>query len=168
MATFDWSRIAPLSRLPKGVIGVLYEIARHLLRRPVVGICAVAHTADGRILLVRRSDTGTWALPGGTLEWGEQLATALPREIEEETGARWVGMERVSGIYSRPDRDLRFHAVTVCVVGEVAEPIAGPHNLVEISEARLFQPAELPSPLAMGMSDMLDHALRGDSDVVLE
>ncbi|RLB64914.1 MAG: NUDIX hydrolase [Deltaproteobacteria bacterium] len=164
----NWSRLAPLTRLSKGALAVLYEIARHLLRRPVVGICAVAHTTDGRILLVRRTDTGTWALPGGTLEWGEQLAAALPREIEEETGASWVRTERVSGIYSRPDRDLRFHAVTICVVGEVAEPIAGPHNLVEISEARLFEPDEVPTTLAMGMRDMFDDARGQDGAVVLE
>ena len=89
-------------------------------------------------------------------------------EIEEETGARWVRMERVTGVYSRPDRDVRFHAVTVCVLGEVAEPIAGPHNPVEILEARLFDPAVLPAELAMGMTDMLRDALRADGAVVLE
>ncbi len=160
--------MAPLTRLPKGVLGVIYEVSRHLLRRPVVGICAVPRTADGRILLVRRTDTGTWALPGGTLEWGEQLSEALPREIEEETGAQWVALGRVTGVYSRPDRDLRFHAVTVCVLGEVAEPIAGPDNPMEIAEARLFEPEALPAELAMGMSDMLADALRGTADVVLE
>jgi 8-oxo-dGTP diphosphatase len=149
------------------VFTIVYEIARHLLRRPVVGICAVARTADGRILLVRRADTGSWALPGGTLEWGEQLSEALPREIEEETGARWVRLERVTGVYSRPDRDPRFHAVTVCVVAEVAEPVRGPKNTLEIREARLFGREELPAHMAMGMADMVDDALRSTA-VVLE
>jgi 8-oxo-dGTP diphosphatase len=158
---------APLARLPKGVLGILYEVARHVLRRPVVGIAAVARTEDGRILLVRRGDLGTWALPGGTLEWGETLSAALPREIEEETGARWIRLERVTGVYSRPDRDPRFHGVTVCVRGLVAEPVRGPKNPIEIAEARLFSPHELPPELAMGMRDMLDHAL-DDREVVLE
>lgn len=142
-------------------------MTRHLLKRPVVGICAVARDPLGRVLLVRRSDTGTWALPGGTLEWGEQLAEALPREIEEETGATWVRMQRVTGVYSRPDRDLRFHAVTVCVLAEIAEPVRGPQNPLEIREARLFAADEIPSELAMGMNDMLADALSGDT-VVLE
>jgi 8-oxo-dGTP diphosphatase len=163
----DPEGLAPLSRLPRGVVGIVREIARHLLKRPVVGICAVATTEDGRLLLVRRADTGTWALPGGTLEWGEQLAAALPREIEEETGATWVAMERVTGVYSRPDRDPRFHAVTVCVRARVAEPVRGPHNPIEIREARLFAPEEVPASLAMGMRDMLDDALE-PRDVVLE
>ncbi|MEM9692065.1 MAG: NUDIX hydrolase [Myxococcota bacterium] len=161
--------LAPLTRLPKGAIGVLKEVARHLLRRPVVGIAAVATDDDGRILLVRRGDTGGWALPGGTLEWGEMLSTALPREIEEETGARWMGPAAVTGVYSRPDRDPRFHAVTICVKGRIEGPVAGPKNPVEILEARLFNRGELPSNWSMGMRDMLDDALRAsDALVVLE
>jgi 8-oxo-dGTP diphosphatase len=158
---------APLTDLPAGVVGVMREILRHLLKRPIVGICAVARDERGRVLLVRRADTGTWALPGGTLEWGEELARALPREIEEETGATWVEMGRVTGIYSRPDRDPRFHAVTVCVTATVAEPVRGPKNPMEIREARLFELDEVPAGLAMGMRDMLDDALAGGS-VVLE
>jgi 8-oxo-dGTP diphosphatase len=159
---------APLAWLPAGAIGILREVARHLLKRPVVGIAAVARTGDGRVLLVRRGDTGTWALPGGTLEWGELLHEALPREIVEETGARVVGIGTVTGVYSRPDRDPRFHAVTICVNAEVAEPIAGPKNQVEIREARLFPCDALPAEMAMGMRDMLDHALEGSGRVVLE
>ena len=153
--------------MPKGALAVLYEVSRHLLRRPVVGICAVARTDDGRVALVRRADTGTWALPGGTLEWGEQLSVALAREVEEEIGARWLHLERVTGVYSRPDRDPRFHAVTVCVLGRVSAPLGGPHNPLEIREARLFAPEALPDTLAMGTGDMLTDAL-GDGPPVLE
>ena len=158
---------APLSWLPKGAFGILREITRHLLKRPVVGICAVARTADGRVLLVRRGDTGSWALPGGTLEWGEQLRPAIAREIEEETGATFESLGRVTGVYSRPDRDPRFHAVTVCVMATVREPIRGPKNLVEIREARLFAPDKVPDELGMGTRDMLDDAL-SNRDTVLE
>lgn len=162
------TRLGSLGWLPQGALGLIKEVARHLLRRPVVGICAVARTSDGRILLVRRGDTGTWGLPGGTLEWGERLSAALPREVVEETGARWVRTGRVTGIYSRPDRDPRFHAVTICVLGEVAEPLAGPLNRLEIREARLFAPQDLPAELAMHNRDMLDDALAERSEPVLE
>src|SRR5699024_3876449 len=50
---------------------ILKEAARHVLRHPVVGVAVAAQTAGGRWLLIRRRDTGDWALPGGTLEWGE-------------------------------------------------------------------------------------------------
>jgi 8-oxo-dGTP pyrophosphatase MutT (NUDIX family) len=42
--------------------------------------------AGGRILLTRRSDTGTWALPGGIIDPAEQPADAVTREVFEETG----------------------------------------------------------------------------------
>jgi ADP-ribose pyrophosphatase YjhB (NUDIX family) len=46
---------------------------------------------DGKILLVRRSRSparGFYSLPGGRVEFGESLHTALHREVDEETGLR--------------------------------------------------------------------------------
>lgn len=155
--------IAPLSMLPRSALGLLKEVARHLLRRPVVGIAAAAHTEDGRWLLIRRADTGTWALPGGTLEWGETLRTSLARELEEEAGVTRVEFERVVGVYSRPDRDPRFHAVTIVVTAKIAAPEKPPMNPLEIREARLFREDELPEGMAMQMDDFLAAARRGDA-----
>jgi 8-oxo-dGTP diphosphatase len=76
-------------------------------------------------------------------------------------------MGKVTGVYSRPDRDPRFHAVTICVTATVAEPVHGPKNPVEIREAKLFPLDEVPAHLAMEMRDMLDDAL-SEGDVVLE
>ena len=163
------SRLRRSGWLPRHVLGLVREVAQHLLRRPVVGICAVGRNARGEVLLVRRGDLGTWALPGGTLAWGETLTVALARELEEEAGARWLGGGRVTGVYSRPDRDPRFHAVTVCVLGRIADqPLGGPHNRLEIVEATWFAPSELPAELALGMRDMLDDALADRAETVLE
>ena len=46
--------------IPKAAYGIVHEATRHILKRPVVGIVAVARTKDGKILLIRRGDTGTW------------------------------------------------------------------------------------------------------------
>ena len=158
---------APLTMLPRSVIGLAREIGRHILRRPVVGICAAAHTDDGRWLLIRRGDTGTWALPGGTLEWGETLRPGLLRELEEEAGVMDATIERVVGVYSRPDRDPRFHAVTVVVRARISPPTKPPMNGLEILEARLFRPEDFPKDFAMGMDEFLA-AARSDGEVVLE
>lgn len=160
-------KLAPLSVLPRSVLALAKEIARALLRRPVIGIAAAAQTGDGRWLLIRRSDTGTWALPGGTLEWGETLRDTVVRELAEEAGVTDVELGRVVGIYSRPDRDVRFHAVTVVVKARVGAPTRPPQNPIEIREVRLFRDDELPKELAMGMSDMLASARRND-DTELE
>jgi 8-oxo-dGTP diphosphatase len=46
---------------------------------------------DGKILLVRRAKSpanGFYSLPGGRVEFGESLHTALHREVDEETGLK--------------------------------------------------------------------------------
>lgn len=160
-------RFAPLAWLPSSVVGLGKEVARHLLRRPVVGIAAAARTEDGRWVLVRRGDTGTWALPGGTLEWGETLERALERELAEEAGVVSSRLVRVVGVYSRPDRDPRFHAVTVVVEVRVGEPSRPPMNRLEITEVGVFEDDALPLPLAMGMTDFVE-AARRDAPTALE
>jgi 8-oxo-dGTP diphosphatase len=153
----------PLTMLPKAMIGLLHEVSRHLLRRPVVGICAIARTDAGEIVLIRRGDTGEWCLPGGTLEWGETLATAIRREVREESGYEVLDVGKITGVYSRPDRDLRFHAVTVCVEVSVRRPDGerAPMNSLEIRDVRAFAEADLPETLSMGMTDALRDALAG-------
>jgi len=46
---------------------------------------------DGKILLVRRAKSparGFYSLPGGRVEFGETLHTALHREVDEETALK--------------------------------------------------------------------------------
>ncbi len=152
---------APLALLPGSVIGLGKEVLRHVLKRPVVGLAVVATQADGRIVLIRRGDTGTWALPGGTVEWGETLVSTFHRELLEEAGIERAVMGAIVGVYSRPDRDPRFHAVTVVVRATVDPPARPPVNALEIREVAAFEPDALPSEIAMGMRDFIDAARRG-------
>jgi|BarGraIncu01121A_1022015.scaffolds.fasta_scaffold25666_1 8-oxo-dGTP pyrophosphatase MutT (NUDIX family) len=55
----------------------------------VAGNCVVRKGGD--ILLLRRSsasscDAGRWELPGGKLDYGEELTETVRREVAEETG----------------------------------------------------------------------------------
>ncbi|MBS7663797.1 Nudix family hydrolase [Pseudomonas lalucatii] len=51
---------------------------------------AVIRAADGRVLIAKRPDDkhqgGLWEFPGGKVEAGEAVPTALARELEEELG----------------------------------------------------------------------------------
>ncbi|MEE8409561.1 MAG: NUDIX domain-containing protein [Myxococcota bacterium] len=40
------------------------------------------------MLAIRRRDNGLWAIPGGMVDDGEEIAATLKRELEEETGVR--------------------------------------------------------------------------------
>jgi ADP-ribose pyrophosphatase YjhB (NUDIX family) len=51
-----------------------------------VGTRAVLRDDAGRVLLIRRSDNGEWALPAGALEIGESVVEGAIREVAEETG----------------------------------------------------------------------------------
>jgi 8-oxo-dGTP diphosphatase len=144
--------------VPAGAFVLVKEVLRHVLRRPVVGIAAACRTDDGRWLLIRRADVGEWALPGGTLDWGETLRDCVARELREEAGVERCEVVRVVGVFSRPDRDPRFHAVTVLVECAVGEPRSAPLNPLEITEVGLFAGADLPAIVA-GMQDMLSAAL---------
>ena len=153
-------------RIPRSAWILVKEVARHLLRRPVVAIVAAGRTRDGLWLLIRRADTGEWALPGGTLEWGETLRESLVRELVEEAGVMRCEVGRLSGVYSRPDRDPRFHAVTVVVECVVDEPTQPPVNPLESREVRLFRTDELPASMAFGMQDMMAAVLGGQAPVL--
>lgn len=52
------------------------------MRAAGVMIC----TKAGKVLLLRRADSGQWAFPGGHIEDGETAEQAAVRECEEETG----------------------------------------------------------------------------------
>lgn len=152
-------RRALFDLIPPGLFPVLREIGRVLLRRPVAGIVAIARRPDGQLLLVRRGDTGTWALPGGTLEWGEPAGATIARELLEEAGATVLSTGRLVGVYSAPTRDVRMHAVTIVIEAEVAPVLTGPGNPLEIHDARFFAPSDVPTELAYTTGEMLQRAL---------
>ena len=147
--------------MPKHVWGLVKETARHLLRRPVVGLVALARDPDGKVVLIRRGDTGEWCLPGGTLEWGETLSAMLPRELLEEAGVTLLEPGALLGVYSNPDRDPRFHAVTVVVSARVSHVQRAPMNGLEILEVNAFADDALPPTLSHGMTDILARARAG-------
>ena len=79
-----------------------------------VRVFAVVRDTQDRILCVLRAHSPhDWTLPGGKVERGESLATALVREVREESGFE-VEPGRLIGVYSTPEQNdlaLLFEAV---------------------------------------------------------
>jgi ADP-ribose pyrophosphatase YjhB (NUDIX family) len=114
-----------------------------LLRRPIVGTSIIPILPDGRLVLVRRRDTGRWGLPGGIVDWGEDIYTAAKRELREETGLTLIAPGRLVGVYSSPERDPRFHAVCIALEAAV-EGDFHPYDKAEVLEVRAFLTEEIP------------------------
>ncbi len=115
-----------------------------ILRRPLVAASVIAVLPDERLVLIRRRDSGLWGLPGGLVDWGEDLQTAAKRELAEETGLTLVSLGRLVGVYSADERDERFHSVCVALEAK-AEGTADGFDPDEVLEVGAFYQHELPT-----------------------
>jgi mutator protein MutT len=91
---------------------------RHYPASPVVGVGAVILDGD-RVLLVKRGHAplkGEWNLPGGAVELGETLESALVREVVEETGldiAVGPVVEVLDRVHHSADGRVEYHFVII-------------------------------------------------------
>lgn len=111
------------------------------------------------ILLIRRRNEpfkGSWALPGGFVDDGEDLEDAAIRELEEETSVRIDHAEQLRA-FGKPGRDPRHHTVSVAFMAFV------PENTVAIAaddatEIGWFATPDLPA-LAFDHAEIIAFAL---------
>ncbi|MGB3509821.1 MAG: NUDIX hydrolase [Microcoleaceae cyanobacterium] len=129
----------------------LWQFGQTLLglvfRHPLTGVSVVPILPDGQIVLIRRRDSGLWALPAGMVEWGEDVQSSAERELFEETGLELVKIRRLVGVYSAPERDSRFHSISILVEADVRGSMDIKDTL-EISDVQAFEPNSLPTGLS--------------------
>ena len=86
---------------------------------PIVGVGAVVAISPSAVILVRRVHeplAGRWSVPGGAVELGEPIASAVRREVLEETGLTVeVGplVDVVDYVDTDADGRARYHFVIV-------------------------------------------------------
>lgn len=104
---------------------------RDKIETPLLAVDGIVELFDndnnfkGIVLIERKNAPFGLAIPGGFVDIGETTEEAVMREIEEETGLEVKTIERFVGVYSKPDRDPRFHVVSlVYVLRAIGEPIA--------------------------------------------
>jgi len=92
---------------------------------------------DNKVLVIRRRDSGNWTLPGGTLEYGEDLTACAKRELKEETGYD-VKIVDLIGTYTSPKTVVEYsdgevrQEFTILYKGEI---VAGDLKIDEESTA---------------------------------
>ena len=62
---------------------------------------------QNRVLLIRRTDNGLWALPGGAQDFGEYIAETAARETKEEAGVN-IEVTDIVGIYTNPNHLVEY------------------------------------------------------------
>ena len=106
----------------------------------LVGVLAVIFDHQGRVLLLKHTyrPDYPWGLPGGWLKKGEGAAEGIERELLEETGlvVRATRPLMVGGDNVHPRLDLVFFC-------EYESGTFRPS--AEVSEARYFDPGDLPA-----------------------
>jgi 8-oxo-dGTP pyrophosphatase MutT (NUDIX family) len=80
---------------------------------PSVNVVVVSEAGD--VLMIRRSDNGNWAVPGGAIDLGESMVQAAVRETREETGIE-CEITGLVGIYTDPK-----HLILYTSNGEVRQ-----------------------------------------------
>jgi len=128
-----------------------------------VGARCVAADEAGRVLLIRRADTGDWALPAGAMELGESIAECAAREFFEETGLTATQLAPFA-FYSAPrfgGRNMFGHTYQIFTTAFRVTAWTG--TLLpatdETTDARFYDLDALPQPLARSVPVTLaDHA----------
>jgi len=113
---------------------------------------------DGLVLLGARRGAhgaGTWALPGGHLEYGETIEGCARREVLEETGRARGPLTNASFTSDVFEREQR-HYVTLFVQAEAG---AGEPRVMEPDKCARWvwcRWAEMPEPLFRPLAGLRD------------
>lgn len=148
---------------PDFILEIRKMIGHHPLWLP--GITAVITRGDGDVLLVKRSDNGSWTPVMGIVDPGEEPAFAAAREALEETGVV-IAVDRLAATRVSPefefengDRsaflDLTFACTWMSGEAYVADE--------ESTEVRWWPRDELP-PLPDYLVDRIEAALSGECE----
>jgi 8-oxo-dGTP diphosphatase len=137
-------------------------------------VFVAAREEQGRLLLVRRCDSGAWELPGGRVDVGESAVEAAVRETAEETGLR-VRITGLVGLFTDPT-----HVVEAASGEEIRQQFVvcfhawaiwgRPHpDSHETCDAAWFAPEDVASlTLELGARRFVQHALAGATEPYLE
>lgn len=139
---------------------IQFESKSSLQQRPKVGVGVIV-VKDGKVLLGKRKGAhgeGSWAFPGGHLEFGESLEDCANREVIEETGIKIKNVRKFSytnDIFSQENK----HYITCFVV---ADYDSGEVEILEPNKCEKwdwFEWDNLPEPRFIPLQNLLKEGI---------
>jgi 8-oxo-dGTP diphosphatase len=123
---------------------------------PRVGVAAIIER-KGQVLLIKRKNShgaGSWAVPGGHLEFGETPEECAIRETHEEVGIE-IGDVRFVAITNDIFPKEGKHYITIWMHGtcKSGEPVVAADD--EVAELGWYYWNDLPSPLFIPLDNFL-------------
>jgi ADP-ribose pyrophosphatase YjhB (NUDIX family) len=114
---------------------------------PKVAVGAVVGDDQGRLLLVKRADSGIWLYPTGWADVGYSPAEVVRKEVHEETGIE-CEVERLIAVFDGMRQGFsRIPLYSLVFLCRATGGTLAAHPL-ECADVGWFGPDELPSPLA--------------------
>ncbi len=107
------------------------------------------------VLIERKNPPFGWALPGGFVDYGESVEEAVRRELKEETGLDYKDYRQLKA-YSDPERDERFHTVTIAFLGWASGEV---RPASDAAKGQWFKLSDLPEKIAFDHRDIINDAL---------
>lgn len=116
------------------------------IKTPFVAVDGIVKIFDenesfkGVVLIERKNPPYGLALPGGFVDIGESVEDALKREMKEEIDLD-VEIIKLFNVYSNPDRDPRFHTVSIVFV---CKAYGNPIGKDDAKKAHVYKVEEIP------------------------
>lgn len=138
----------------RGLITGLMRPWWRLTRGLTLGAQGVVIDSRSRVLLVRHGYRPGWHFPGGGVERGETIETALSRELREEAGVRLTGRPELHGMFANIENFPGDH-IAVFLVRNWEQP-AVPRANAEIAEQGFFASGDPPPETEAGARRRLE------------
>ncbi|HXD46032.1 MAG TPA: NUDIX domain-containing protein [Pseudolabrys sp.] len=128
-------------------------------RGATLGARGMVIDGSGRVFLVKHSYVDGWHMPGGGVETGETMLTALTRELAEEGNIKLTGQPQLFAVYFNGRVSRRDHVALFIVRDFLQESPPKPNR--EIVEHGFFALDALPPDTGRATRARLDEVFKG-------